>query len=126
MTYTFDETIISDLHKDAYGFRPREGFWNMWAAFNDDQKQVEWDRLISVMDESMEQQRLEEENALREFRKTLRKVMDTMNCSWNRAVEVLAEAEGDDLSYDFDYFMWKQGLGFDDRQKIHKLYKAAS
>ena len=126
MTYTFDETIISDLHKDAYGFRPREGFWNMWAAFNDDQKQVEWDRLISVMDESMEQQRLEEENALKEFRKTLRKVMDTMNCSWNRAVEVLAEAEGDNLSYDFDYFMWKQGLGFDDRQKIHKLYEAAS
>ena len=126
MTYTFDETIISDLHKDAYGFRPREGFWNMWAAFNDDQKQVEWDRLIGVMDESMEQQRLEEESALKEFRKTLRKVMDTMNCSWNRAVEVLAEAEGDDLSYDFDYFMWKQGLGFDDRQKIHKLYEAAS
>ena len=126
MTYTFDETIISDLHKDAYGFRPREGFWNMWAAFNDDQKQVEWDRLIDVMNESMEQQRLEEESALKEFRKTLRKVMDTMNCSWNRAVEVLAEAEGDDLSYDFDYGVWKQGLGFDDRQKIHKLYEAAA
>ena len=126
MTYTFDETIISDLHKEAYGFRPREGFWNMWAAFNDGQKQAEWDRLINVMDESMEQQRLEEENALKEFRATLRKVMDTMNCSWNRAVEVLAEAEGDNLSYDFDYFMWKQGIGFDDRQKIHKLYEAAS
>ncbi len=24
--YTFDEDIVSDLHKDAYGFRPCEGF----------------------------------------------------------------------------------------------------
>jgi len=28
--YTFDADIVSDLHKDAYGFRPREGFWNHW------------------------------------------------------------------------------------------------
>jgi hypothetical protein len=52
--------------------------------------------------------------------------MDTMSCTWNRAVEVLAEAEGDDLSYDFDYFMWKQGVGFNDRLKIKKLYEEAA
>jgi len=126
MTYTFDETIISDLHKEAYGFRPREGWWNMWAAFNADQKQATWDSLIADLDDAMEMQRLEEENALNEFRQSLRKVMDLMNCTWNRAVEVLAEAEGDDLSYDFDYFMWKQGVGFEDRLKIKKLYEEAA
>jgi len=126
MTYTFDETIISDLHKEAYGFRPREGWWNMWAAFNADQKQATWDSLIADLDDAMEIQRLEEENALNEFRQSLRKVMDLMNCTWNRAVEVLAEAEGDDLSYDFDYFMWKQGVGFEDRLKIKKLYEEAA
>ena len=98
----------------------------MWAAFNPDQKQAEWDRLLADLEDAIEMQRLEEENALKEFRKSLRIVMDTMNCKWNRALEVLADAEGDDLSYDFDYFLWKQGLGFNDRNKIHKLYEAAA
>lgn len=126
MTYTFDETIISDLHKEAYGFRPREGWWNMWAAFNADQKQATWDSLIADLDDAIEQQEQQEAQALVEFRQSLRKVMDLMNCTWNRAVEVLAEAEGDDLSYDFDYFMWKQGVGFEDRLKIKKLYEEAA
>lgn len=126
MAYTFDENIISDLHKDARGYRPSQDFWHGWNTMGDDTKQSVWDMLIEELNNSMEMQRLEEENALKEFRVTLRKVMDTMNCTWNRAVEVLAEAEGDDLSYDFDYFLWKQGLGFKDRNKIHKLYEAAA
>ena len=126
MTYTFDENIISDLHKDARGYRPVQGFWNMWNESSDDTKQDVWDMLIEELNAAMEVQRTEEENALKEFRKSLRKVMDTMNCKWNRALEVLAEAEGDNLSYDFDYFMWKQGVGFNDRNKIKKLYEEAA
>ena len=126
MTYTFDETIISDLHKDARGYRPSQDFWHGWNTMGDDTKQSVWDMLIEEMNSAMEMQRLEEEKALNEFRQTLRKVMDIMNCTWNRAVEVLAEAEGDDLSYDFDYFMWKQGVGFDDSRKIKKLFEEAA
>ena len=126
MTYTFDETIISDLHKDARGYRPSQDFWHGWNTMGDDTKQSVWDMLIEEMNSAMEMQRLEEEKALTEFRQSLRKVMDVMNCTWNRAVEVLAEAEGDDLSYDFDYFMWKQGVGFDDSRKIKKLFEEAA
>ena len=126
MTYTFDENIISDLHKDARGYRPSQDFWHGWNTMGDDTKQSVWDMLIEEMNSAIEMQRVEEEKSLNEFRQTLRKVMDTMNCTWNRAVEVLADAEGDDLTYDFDYFMWKQGVGFDDRLKIKKLYEEAA
>ena len=126
MTYTFDENIISDLHKDARGYRPSQDFWHGWNTMGDDTKQSVWDMLIEEMNSSIEMQRVEEEKSLNEFRQSLRKVMNIMNCTWNRAVEVLAEAEGDDLSYDFDYFMWKQGVGFDDRLKIKKLYEEAA
>jgi hypothetical protein len=45
-TYTFDENILSDLHKDAYGFRPRENFWFDWDYATPDQKQKIWDDLF--------------------------------------------------------------------------------
>jgi len=40
MVISYDENVISDLHKDAYGFRPDGSFWGMWAAFNPTPKQA--------------------------------------------------------------------------------------
>ena len=47
--YNFDERVVSDLHKDAYGFRPDQAFWGFWAASNPDQKQAQWDNMINIM-----------------------------------------------------------------------------
>jgi len=47
--YTFDESILSDLHKDAYGFRPRDIFWEEWSLADDNEKQEIWDRLVDIM-----------------------------------------------------------------------------
>lgn len=47
--YTFDENVVSDLHKDTYGFRPDQSFWGFWAAANPDQKQAQWDNMINIM-----------------------------------------------------------------------------
>ena len=76
MTYTFDENIVSDLHKDAYGFRPREGWWSMWAAFNPDQKQAEWDRLLADLDDAIEMQRLEDERSMSNFKALVQKTIE--------------------------------------------------
>jgi hypothetical protein len=54
MTYTFDEDTVSDLHKDAYGFRPGANFWSAWAAFNGDQKQVLWDSMLGTRERTLE------------------------------------------------------------------------
>jgi len=48
--YTFDENIVSDLYKDAYGHRPGEYFWADWDACNDDAKQHLWDRLVEYLE----------------------------------------------------------------------------
>ena len=52
--YTFDENLISDLHKDAYGFRPDQSFWATFASFNPDQKQALWDNMIAVLNRNIE------------------------------------------------------------------------
>lgn len=126
MTYTFSNELISDLHKDARGYRPTEAFWNAWNFQDDEGKQVVWDMLIEEMQirdaEEMELQR----KALVELRASLRTIMNLMNCDWKVALRVLADAEDIDLEQDFDYFLWNQGVGFDDRNKISKLYKEAA
>ena len=49
--YTFSEELLSDLHKDARGFRPRsEWFWNNWNTSNDDGKQAIWDNLVEELE----------------------------------------------------------------------------
>jgi len=47
--YTFDDDTISDLHKDARGFRPRETYFAWWSTCTDAEKQTEWDSLIDIM-----------------------------------------------------------------------------
>jgi hypothetical protein len=47
---TYDESIISDLHKDVYGFRPRQDWWANWKAISEDAKQAIWDYLCDECD----------------------------------------------------------------------------
>jgi hypothetical protein len=79
------------------------------------------------MERSMKEQAESEAAALVEFRKTVAAQMALCNVTWTKAVDYLADAEDCDIEYDqdFDYFLWNQGIGYEDRLKIRKLYKEA-
>lgn len=127
MEYTFSDDIVSDLYKDARGFRPDEYFWEEWTQSPDDAKQRIWDNLVKEMEyKQKEEARIEAANLV-EFRNSVRKTMDFCGTKWTQAVEYLCDAEGDDVNCDqgFDYFLWKQGIGFEDRANIRKLYQEA-
>lgn len=47
--HTFDIRCFSDLHKDTYGVRPNQQYFEWLFTTTDDEKQVEWDRLIGIM-----------------------------------------------------------------------------
>ena len=125
--YTFDDNIVSDLHKDARGFRPSEYFWEEWTQSPDNVKQKIWDNLIDEMEREIKQQKANEARALVEFRKIVAAQMKLCNVNWTRAVEFLADAEDMtiDNEQDFDYFLWNQGIGYEDRAKIRRLYEEA-
>lgn len=77
--YTFDENILSDLHKDAYGFRPRsEEFWAAWDAADNDGKQRIWDGLLDAVDRAIETEREIQQEAIAEFESTVRSIMATV------------------------------------------------
>ena len=125
MSYTYSDDIISDLHKDAYGFRPSQRFFDDWAEYTPAEKQECWDMLCEEMERSMKEQEADEAAALVEFRKQVAATMQFCNCNWKKAVEFLAVAENNDVDcdQDFDYFLWNQGIGYNDRANIRKLYK---
>ena len=64
---TYDESIISDLHKDAYGFRPSQYWWQEWKASDEDGKQAIWDYLCEAVDAEIAAQKVRDEEALQDF-----------------------------------------------------------
>ena len=124
--YTYSDDIISDLHKDARGFRPNEYFWEEWTQSPEDAKQRIWDKLVEEMEQSQKEEARIEAEKLVEFRETVRQTIRFCDVDWRGAVRFLADAEGDEIDDNeqtFDYFLWKQGIGFEDRANIRKLYK---
>lgn len=67
MTHTFDESILSDLYKDAHGFRPREGFWSHWNLSTMDEKQQIWDGLCRAVEDEIASERAAEARAVEAF-----------------------------------------------------------
>jgi len=51
--WTFDGDIVSDLHKDAYGFRPSQTWWEIWDSCLDSEKQKIWDDLLESLKASI-------------------------------------------------------------------------
>ena len=54
--YTFSTELFSDLHKDVYGFRPRQ-HWFYDTDTTDEERQKEWDYLIEQLDLQIEEDR---------------------------------------------------------------------
>ena len=77
--YTFDADTLSDLHKDAYGVRPRsEEFWAEWDSADNDGKQRIWDDLLDAADRAAETEREIQQEAIAEFESTVRSIMATV------------------------------------------------
>jgi hypothetical protein len=92
--YSFDENVVSDLYKDAYGFRPRGAFWADWDAADDDGKQRIWDYLITALKNEMERER---ELVLENQRELESRIAQLQECgaqSREDAIRWLAQSEG--------------------------------
>ncbi len=61
--YTFDEKIVSDLHKEAYGLRPGADFWLEWDYATADEKQQIWDSLLSEAQSEADRERQDQLDA---------------------------------------------------------------
>lgn len=112
MQFTFDENIVSDLHKDAYGFRPRGMFWTAWDQMSDAEKQAEWDSLLLALELELER---EEEAKVAAEDRWHRMVIEAMKATGGSEEDVIrwlwdAECIDDPNSQDIEMFAWELGI----------------
>lgn len=115
MTYTFDENIVSDLHKDARGFRPREYFWAEWNNSNDFDRQAIWDGLCRELSETMDRERQAEARAALALTERLEQMYELGATSEVQALQWIMEAEefdDYDIQYGPSYFCYHFGLSY--------------
>lgn len=98
-TYTYDNRILSDLHKDAYGFRPSDTFYREWYNLDDDGKQDLWDQLVDAVGESIREEKRHHQLAIAQFEswveKTMKIVVDSTREDCIRMMHDAHDTRGD-------------------------------
>lgn len=123
MAYTFDETIVSDLHKDAFGFRPREFFWEEWNAASDAQRQEIWDDLLLALDRAVEFERQQQEAAIVDFRAEVARMIELGAKDEHQAKKWIIQSLGADemdLLYGGSWVCYELGLPYSMRQMFEQ------
>ena len=68
MKITYDRQLLSDLHKEAYGMRPRSDFLdNFDNNLNEEQRQNVWDLLLEISDARQKEQQTQQRLAVTLF-----------------------------------------------------------
>lgn len=114
MTYTFDENLVSDLHKDARGSRPDEYFWEEWTNIDAVGKQFIWERLLGELDVAQKEEHAREQSAIDSFEKhvaSLESISNSRKQSIRWIIEGLALTDSDKM-YGGDYICYKLGLPY--------------
>ena len=114
-TYTFDEQIVSDLHKDAYGYRPVAAWWTEWRLSDDDGKQQIWDAVVRASQLAVALDEQERLVAKADFEEKLAQFLDLADGDRETAlrwfIDSLPEYERDmAISYGADYLMYHFNL----------------
>ncbi len=111
--YTFDDSIVSDLHKDAYGVRPTQMFWHSWDQYSADEKQAEWDWLVGKAEESARLDRERETRALEIFEARVTESIQAGARDRNQAIKWILQAEGLEGERDPGYVCYQLGLSYE-------------
>ena len=128
--YTYSDELISDLHKDALGYRPSADFMDMWKnGLSDEGRQAEWDYLCNKMEESIAREKAEAEQAVADFD---HRVLETIQCGADDEETALRWMTQDETymnhSQDAEGWVYNQGFLFTDRgrevvQMLKKIWK---
>lgn len=124
--YSFDENIVSDLHKDAYGFRPRGMFWSEWNNASDDEKQEIWDDLCKALERAIQEEKEQEEFAVIQFNDRVAKVIASGASDRETAIRWIIQSmdfDEYDLMYGGDKVCYELGLPYSMQIEFDEICK---
>ena len=95
-TNSRDGDLFSDLHKDVYGFRPRGLTFDSTEDFD-----AEFERLVGRLSEQLDEDAVRQSANLNKFFERVLETMELCNCDQYRAIEIIADAEGELDAFQF-------------------------
>ena len=110
--YTFDDQTVSDLHKDARGFRPHAAFMEGWAQSDDDNKQAIWDGLIRELDRVQAEEAHAAEVAIADFEATVGETIEAGAGDRENALRWMAMEETFYGKQDVERWVYDHGFLF--------------
>ena len=122
--YTFDEQIVSDLHKDAYGFRPMASWWECWKFQDDDGKQAAWNTLLDDLEKTNERERAEQEVAVKQFDDRIELIINSGASDRETAIRWIIESMNlseTDKCYGGSYICFELGLPYSMKETFDKF-----
>ncbi len=111
---------LSDLHKDARGFRPREDYSNL------SKKELNefYNQLITESDSAIEEEKVQVLKSLVVWEARIKGYMEQFDIDYKCAVRWDMQAENSDeedyYSKDIGYYLYNQGISGIEANKIEK------
>jgi len=96
--------IMSDMHKDAYGFRPRN---INYSKFTDAELDAECDRYQEVIEESIKQEAIQEEADLEAFGNLIKKTIAMGAGDRATAIRWIVDGAND---WNAEAIVWNMGI----------------
>ena len=121
--FTFDDQTVSDLHKDARGFRPHAAFMEGWNSSDDENKQAIWDGLIRELERHQAWEAMRERKALLDFHDELEILIESGAGDRQTALRWMTETETFHNSQSVEHWVYNQGILFTDygRELVKEL-----
>lgn len=96
--------IISDLSKEAYGFRVRKDY----TGVSDEELQADWDHYIETADRRWAEEAAQEEKCLEEWKARINEMCKVHGITRHDAVRWDMQAM--DVEDDFEHYLWRCGI----------------
>lgn len=93
--------LISDLHKDARGFRPSSDWMTRFRASSFAEQEAEWNALCAELDRAMEEEERAQQQAITRFEARVSDLIASGAGDRATAIRWIVDAEGcaDDLPF---------------------------
>jgi hypothetical protein len=98
--------IYSDVHKDAYGFRPRYDY----SAYSLEQLEAEFVRFSEMIQAAAEAEARAEVAAVAAFKSVIRTLIEVGAGDEETALRWLASAAVEECGPDWEHYLWQRGI----------------
>ena len=111
--FSYDVQLFSDLHKDAYGFRPRtHEFYDATPA----RKQEIWNQALAALKASMDEEKQRKDAAVKEFEGEINGYMQKYEADRATAIRWILQARPHDVDMagiDGSFMCYLMGLPYE-------------